>query len=50
MIDLIVPFVVGRGGITHDEAEMWARELRDCGDNGEYFFSLNRYFFLARKL
>jgi ubiquinone/menaquinone biosynthesis C-methylase UbiE len=50
MIDLIIPFVVGCGGVTQDEAELWARELRDYGANGEYFFSLNRYFFLARKL
>ena len=50
IIDLIVPFVVGRMGITQDEAETWARELRSCGKNGEYFFSLNRYYFLARKL
>jgi len=50
IIDLIIPFVVGRRGITHDEAETWARQLRDCGQTGEYFFSLNRYFFLARKL
>jgi len=50
MIDLIVSFVVGRMGITQDDAETWARELRSCGKNGEYFFSLNRYYFLARKL
>ena len=49
IIDLIVPFVVGRGGITQDEAETWAQELRDFGRNGEYFFSLNRYYFLATK-
>ena len=49
MIDLITPFVVGRGGITHNEAELWARDLRSCGEDGEYFFSLNRYFVLARK-
>lgn len=50
IIDLIVPFVVGREGITQDDAERWARELRGYGQNGEYFFSLNRYFFLATKL
>jgi len=50
IIDLIVPFVVGRGGITRHDAERWARELRSRGQNGEYFFSLNRYFFLATKL
>jgi arsenite methyltransferase len=50
IIDLIVPFVIGTDGITQDEAETWARKLRGCGQNGEYFFSLNRYFFLATKL
>jgi ubiquinone/menaquinone biosynthesis C-methylase UbiE len=50
IIDLIVPFVTGHDGITQDEAETWARKLRECGSNREYFFSLNRYFFLANKL
>jgi ubiquinone/menaquinone biosynthesis C-methylase UbiE len=49
MIDLIVPFVVGRNGITRDEAEGWARDLRQTGEQGEYFFSLNRYLFIAQK-
>jgi ubiquinone/menaquinone biosynthesis C-methylase UbiE len=49
MIDLIIPFVIGRGGITRDDAEAWARDPRDCGTNGEYSFSLNRYLFLARR-
>jgi len=49
VIDLIVPFVVGRGKITRDEAEAWARELRQSGERGEYFFSLNRYLFLAQR-
>lgn len=49
LIDLIIPFVVGRGRITQNEADAWARELRDCGEKGEYFFSLNRYLFLAHK-
>ena len=50
IIDLIIPFVVGRGGITQDEAEAWAADLRERGQNVDYFFSLNRYFFLATKL
>lgn len=49
MIDLIVSFVVGRNGITRDEAEAWAGELRQSGERGEYFFSLNRYLFLATR-
>jgi arsenite methyltransferase len=49
VIDLIASFVVGRGSITHDEAAAWARQLRQSGEQGEYFFSLNRYVFLARR-
>ncbi len=47
IIDLIVPFVTGRNGITREEAEDWAQELRRAGERGEYFFSLNRYLFVA---
>jgi len=50
LIDLIIPFVVNTGNITKVEAEAWAQDLRERGQNGEYFFSLNRYFFLAKKL
>lgn len=49
IIDLIVPFVAGRNGITRDEAEAWANDLRQTGKHGEYFFSLNRYLFIAQK-
>jgi len=50
LIDLIIPFVVNTGDITRVEAETWAQDLRERGQKGEYFFSLNRYFFLAKKL
>jgi ubiquinone/menaquinone biosynthesis C-methylase UbiE len=50
MMDLIVSFVTGRNGITRDEAEAWAGELRRSGERGEYFFSLNRYLFLATRI
>jgi SAM-dependent methyltransferase len=49
-IDLIVAFVADRGGITRQEAEAWAQELRQFGDHGEYFFSLNRYLFMGTRL
>ena len=49
LIDLIVSFVSDRKGITHGEAMAWAEELRQCGEKEEYFFSLNRYLFIARK-
>lgn len=50
LIDLIIPFVVATGKITKVEAEAWAKDLRERGREGEYFFSLNRYFFLAKKI
>ncbi len=49
LIDLITSFVVGKEGVSQDEADVWAQELRECGAKGEYFFSLNRYFFLGQK-
>ncbi|MBI2131593.1 MAG: methyltransferase domain-containing protein [Candidatus Tectomicrobia bacterium] len=49
MVSLIVPFVIGRRGVTKEEAKAWAEDLKRLGERGEYFFSLNRYLFLARK-
>lgn len=45
----ITAFVAGRQGITGEEADAWAQELRSLGQSGSYFFSLNRYLFLAVK-
>jgi SAM-dependent methyltransferase len=49
MVSLIVPFVIGRRGVTKEEAKAWAEDLKALGARGEYFFSLNRYLFLVRK-
>jgi hypothetical protein len=49
MIDLIVPFVIESGNVSKEEALSWANDLRDCRENS-YFFSLNRYFFIGRKI
>ena len=49
LIDAIVAFVAGREGITREEADAWAQEVRQFAEHGEYFFSLNRYVFLATK-
>jgi ubiquinone/menaquinone biosynthesis C-methylase UbiE len=49
IMDLIASFVIGRNGITREEAEAWTGELRQSGERGEYFFSLNRYLFLATR-
>ena len=49
LIDLIVAFVSDRKGISSIEAEAWAEDLRQRGTKSEYFFSLNRYLFIASK-
>lgn len=49
MLNIIVPFVIRHGGIEKEEAKAWAEELKELGDEGEYFFSLTRYLFSVRK-
>jgi ubiquinone/menaquinone biosynthesis C-methylase UbiE len=48
LIDIVAGFVPGRGGVTEEEAQAWADDLRGLGDS--YFFSLNRYLFVASAL
>jgi SAM-dependent methyltransferase len=43
----ITAFVPGRQGLSEADAQAWAEDLRALKD--EYFFSLNRYLFLAVK-
>ena len=50
VMQLIANFVPGRRGVTDDEATAWLADLQDLGARGEYFFSLNRYLFLARRI
>lgn len=45
LMDIVAGFVVGRAGITQDDVQAWADDLRSLGDG--YFFSLNRYLFVA---
>jgi arsenite methyltransferase len=47
LIGFIVAFVPGRQGLTQADATAWADDLIALGD--DYFFSLNRYLFLAVK-
>jgi len=48
-IGVIAGFVAGRQGINQEEAAAWAADLHALGATGSYFFSLNRYLFLAVK-
>lgn len=45
LIDFIAGFVPGRQGLTEADARAWAEDLKALED--DYFFSLNRYLFLA---
>jgi arsenite methyltransferase len=47
LISMIAAFVSGRGGMSEEEAEAWKDDLVSLGD--DYFFSLNRYQFVARR-
>jgi arsenite methyltransferase len=47
LISFIASFVPGHAGVTSDEASAWAEDLTGLG--ADYFFSLNRYLFLAIK-
>jgi ubiquinone/menaquinone biosynthesis C-methylase UbiE len=47
VIGLVADFVPGRAGVTEAEATAWRTDLVGLGT--DYFFSLNRYLFLAVK-
>lgn len=49
LIDLIVAFVASTNLIIADELAAWADQLRDPEFHDQYFFSLNRYLFIASK-
>ena len=44
---LVAAFVAGRGGVSEAEATAWEQDLAGLGD--DYFFSLNRYLFVAER-
>ena len=47
MIGLVAAYVAGRGGVSEAEAAAWEQDLAGRGE--DYFFSLNRYLFVARR-
>ena len=42
-------YMATKGGIPEAEAQAWEADLRALAARGDYFFSLNRYVFVARK-
>lgn len=46
---IMADFAVTRHHMTRAEAEAWMEDLQRLGQEGRYFFSLNRYLFTATK-
>ncbi len=49
MMRLIGDFAAGRHGLTADDIRAWRDDARAIGAEGDYFFSLNRYVFIAER-
>ena len=49
LIRQILGVVPGRTGLTQEEADAWARDVREQGEAGAYFFAQTRYLFTAEK-
>jgi arsenite methyltransferase len=50
MLEVIRSFAVGKDGISQSEADAWYAEFALLAARDEFFFSLNRYLFVAEKL
>jgi arsenite methyltransferase len=48
-LSIMASFAVGRKGVSQEEASAWLAEFADLDKQGEFFFSLNRYLFVADK-
>jgi ubiquinone/menaquinone biosynthesis C-methylase UbiE len=49
MLTMMASFAPGRKGVTQSEADAWFAELAALGKEGKFFFSINRYLFVADK-
>jgi arsenite methyltransferase len=47
--EIMADFAVTQGRLTRDEVDAWTQDLFRLGQEGLYFFSLNRYLFLAHR-
>jgi ubiquinone/menaquinone biosynthesis C-methylase UbiE len=47
--EIMADFAVAQGGMTREEADAWRADLHQLGREGRYFYSLNRYLFLATR-
>jgi SAM-dependent methyltransferase len=49
VVPLIGDFVVGRAGITEEEARAWVAGQRQLGERGDFYFACTQLCFTARK-
>jgi SAM-dependent methyltransferase len=49
LIPFVAAFVVGRNGITDQEAAAWVAEQQELGARGEFFFASTQFCFTATK-
>jgi|SRR6516225_4208582 ubiquinone/menaquinone biosynthesis C-methylase UbiE len=49
LLDIMASFAVGRQNVSREEVEAWLAEFAELGRQGMFFFSLNRYLFVADK-
>jgi arsenite methyltransferase len=49
LIQIIRAFVTGQNRLTDVEVMAWVDDLRRLGEQGDYFFCLNQYLFVATK-
>ena len=50
LLGMMASFAVGRRGVSQEEANAWLAEFAELGKQGKFFFSLNRYLFVADKV
>ena len=49
LVPLIAQFVVGRDGISEDEANAWEAEQRELAQRSEFFFACIQFCFTATR-
>ena len=49
MLTMMASFAAGRKGVTQSEADAWFAEFEKLQAEGRFFFSINRYLFVAEK-
>ena len=50
LLGIMASFVVGRKNVSQEQADAWLSEFAALGKQGRFFFSLNRYLFVADKI